>query len=64
MTRKKAISGMIPNTHLMSIEDTVERLIAEIKELRDTVDKVQAELDSCKRDFYDLTEKYLGIVRD
>jgi len=36
----------------------------EIKELRDKEDKVQNELDACKRDFYDLTAKYLGIVRD
>jgi hypothetical protein len=44
--------------------DLISELRAEIKELRDRVDKVQEELDSCKRDFYDLTEKYLGIVRD
>jgi len=44
--------------------DLISELRAEIKELRDRVDKVQDELDSCKRDFYDLTEKYLGIMRD
>ena len=44
--------------------DIIAELRAEIGELRNRVDKVQAELDACKRDFYDLTEKYLGIVRD
>lgn len=44
--------------------DIITELRAEIKELRDRVDKVQNELDACKRDFYILTEKYLGIQRD
>ena len=44
--------------------DIIAELRAEVKELRDRVDKLQAELDTCKRDFYELTEKYLGIVRD
>lgn len=44
--------------------DIITELRAEIKELRGRVDKVQSELDACKRDFYILTEKYLGIQRD
>ena len=44
--------------------DIISELRAEVKELRDRVDKVQNELDACKRDFYILTEKYLGIQRD
>ena len=44
--------------------DIIAELRAEVKELRDRVDKLQTELDTCKRDFYDLTEKYLGINRD
>lgn len=43
---------------------TIGELREEVKELRDRVDKVQKEPDACKRDFYELTEKYLGIVRD
>jgi archaellum component FlaC len=43
--------------------ELIGELREEVKELRDRVDKVQKELDSCKRDFYELTEKYLGIVR-
>ena len=42
----------------------IEELRAEIGELRNRVDSVQHELDTCKRDFYVLMEKYLGIVRD
>ncbi len=42
----------------------IEELRAEIKELRNRVDSVQHELDTFKRDFYVLMEKYLGIVRD
>jgi len=42
----------------------IEELRAEISELRKRVDHVQQELDTCKRDFYDLTERYLGITRD
>ena len=42
----------------------IEELRAEIAELRNRVDKVQAELDTCKKDFYDLMEKHLGIVKD
>ena len=44
--------------------DIISELRAEVKELRGRVDKVQSELDACKRDFYILTEKYLGIQRD
>ena len=42
----------------------IEELRAEIAELRNRVDKVQAELDTCKKDFYDLMEKHLGILKD
>ena len=42
----------------------IEELRAEIAELRNRVDKVQAELDTCKKDFYDLMEKHLGIIQD
>ena len=42
----------------------IEELRAEIGELRKRVDHVQAELDTCKQDFYDLMEKHLGIVKD
>lgn len=42
----------------------IEELRAEIGELRNRVDSVQHELDTCRRDFYVLMEKYLGIVRD
>ena len=42
----------------------IEELRGEIGELRNRVDSVQHELDTCKRDFYVLMEKYLGIVRD
>jgi uncharacterized coiled-coil DUF342 family protein len=44
--------------------ELIGELREEIKELRGRIDKVQQELDTCKRDFYELTEKYLGIVRD
>jgi len=44
--------------------ELIGELREEVKELRDRIDKVQKELDFCKRDFYELTEKYLGIVRD
>ena len=42
----------------------IEELRAEIGELRKRVDHLQAELDTCKQDFYDLMEKHLGIVKD
>ena len=42
----------------------IEELRAEIAELKNRVDKVQAELDTCKKDFYDLMEKHLGILKD
>ena len=44
--------------------ELIGELREEVRELRDRIDKVQKELDFCKRDFYELTEKYLGIVRD
>jgi len=43
--------------------DIIAELRGEIKELRDRVDKLQSELDTCKKDFYDLMERNLGIVR-
>jgi len=44
--------------------DIIAELRAEIKELRDRVDKLQSELDTCKTDFYELMEKHLGIIKD
>jgi len=44
--------------------DIIAELRGEIKELRDRVDKLQSELDTCKKDFYDLMEKNLGILKD
>ena len=44
--------------------DIIAELRAEIRELRDRVDHLQGELDTCKQDFYDLMEKHLGIVKD
>ena len=44
--------------------DIIAELRGEIKELRDRVDKLQNELDTCKKDFYDLMEKHLGIIKD
>jgi len=44
--------------------DIIAELRAEVKELRDRVDKLQTELDTCKQDFYDLMEKHLGILKD
>ena len=44
--------------------DIISELRAEVKELRDRVDHLQGELDTCKTDFYELMEKHLGIVRD
>lgn len=42
----------------------IEELRAEIKELRGRVDHLQAELDNCKTDFYELMEKHLGVIKD
>ena len=42
----------------------IEELREEIAELRKRVDHLQGELDTCKKDFYDLMEKHLGIVKD
>jgi hypothetical protein len=42
----------------------IEELRGEIKELRSRVDHLQAELDTCKKDFYDLMEKHLGVIKD
>jgi hypothetical protein len=44
--------------------DIIAELRAEVKELRDRVDHLQGELDSCKTDFYELMEKHLGIIKD
>jgi len=44
--------------------DIIAELRGEVKELRDRVDKLQNELDTCKKDFYDLMEKNLGILKD
>ena len=44
--------------------DIISELRAEVKELRDRVDHLQGELDSCKTDFYELMEKHLGIIKD
>jgi hypothetical protein len=44
--------------------DIIAELRGEIKELRDRVDKLQSELDTCKTDFYELMEKHLGIIKD
>ena len=44
--------------------DIIAELRAEVKELRDRVENLQGQLDSCKTDFYELMEKHLGIVRD
>jgi len=42
----------------------IEELREEIAELRNRVDHLQGELDTCKKDFYDLMEKHLGIIKD
>ena len=42
----------------------IEELREEIAELRNRIDHLQGELDSCKKDFYELMEKHLGIVKD
>ena len=44
--------------------DIISELRAEVKELRDRVDHLQGELDTCKTDFYELMEKHLGIIKD
>ena len=44
--------------------DIIAELRAEVKELRDRVDHLQGEVDSCKTDFYELMEKHLGIIKD
>ena len=42
----------------------IEELREEIAELRNRVDHLQGELDTCKKDFYELMEKHLGIIKD
>jgi Tfp pilus assembly protein PilO len=44
--------------------DIITELRAEVKELRDRVENLQGQLDSCKSDFYELMEKHLGIIKD
>ena len=42
----------------------IEELREEIAELRNRIDHLQGELDTCKKDFYELMEKHLGIIKD
>jgi Tfp pilus assembly protein PilO len=44
--------------------DIITELRAEVKELRDRVENLQGQLDTCKTDFYELMEKHLGIIKD
>jgi len=44
--------------------EIIQELRLEIAELRNRVDHLQTELDTCKADFYDLMEKHLGIIKD